>query len=128
MKLPSLLTMLVVLGGCAASSVAVADPPHGAVRDADTSFEAYDADSSRWLTPEAFWDAHAERGRGRYWGRSTTYPPYASVAEFDTFLVELESGDTCLMEFFHQRWRRANDVRRWNDRFNTYGACARVFD
>jgi hypothetical protein len=32
------------------------------------------------------------------------------------------------MQFFHQRWRRANDVQRWNDRFNDYAGCAHVFD
>ena len=42
-------------------------------------------------------------------------------------MVEVKSG-LCLMEFFHTRWRRANDVRRWDDRFNEYAGCAKVFD
>jgi hypothetical protein len=121
------ITTIATIGMFAATGIASAQPPHGAVRDAADAFEAYDASTGRWLSPESFWDAHVGLGRGRHWGRGAAYPPYADVAEFDTFIVEIDEG-ACLMEFFHQRWRRANDVRRWNDRFNTYGACARVFD
>jgi len=32
------------------------------------------------------------------------------------------------MEFIHERWRRANDVRRWDDAFNDYAGCPHVFD
>ncbi len=42
-------------------------------------------------------------------------------------IIEVESGP-CLMEFFHTRWRRANDVRRWVAAFNEYGGCPDVFD
>lgn len=31
------------------------------------------------------------------------------------------------MEFFHNRWRRANDVRRWDPLFNEHGGCPDVF-
>ena len=33
-----------------------------------------------------------------------------------------------LMYFFHRRWRRANDVWRWDPSFNRYSGCATVFD
>jgi hypothetical protein len=49
------------------------------------------------------------------------------VKEFDIFLVELPSG-TCLMVFYHFRWRRVNDVWRWYYGFNDYSACPVVFD
>tara|TARA_B100001063_G_scaffold218143_1_gene221279 strand:+ start:986 stop:1114 length:129 start_codon:yes stop_codon:yes gene_type:complete len=42
-------------------------------------------------------------------------------------MVEVDSG-ICLMEFYHDRWRRANDVRRWDDKFNQYSACKDVFN
>ncbi|MDX1406343.1 MAG: hypothetical protein R3192_17540, partial [Woeseiaceae bacterium] len=64
---------------------------------------------------------------GLTWGRRTDYPPYDQVDELDTMIIELESGP-CLMEFFHTRWRRANDVRRWDAAFNEYGGCPNVFD
>lgn len=90
-------------------------------------YQAWDALSKKWLGPEAFWYKYAERRGGLTWGRAAKYPPYAKVREFDTFIVELNSGP-CLMEFFHSRWRRANDVRRWDDEFNRYGGCPHVFD
>ncbi len=90
-------------------------------------FEVYDAELGQWVEPVEFWLNYAERRGGLTWGRGSEYPPYREIKEFDTFMVELEQGP-CLMQFFHTRWRRANDVRRWNDRFNAYGGCAHVFD
>ena len=111
-----------------ASGVAAAVPPaDGSVRPAGATFEGYDAPTDSWLAPEEFWDAFSRRAGGRDWGRGSTYPPYAEVSEFDTFRVEI-AGQTCLVQFFHSRWRRANDVQRWDDRFNEHAACARVFD
>ena len=75
----------------------------------------------------AFWLAYAARGGGPTWGRGVDYPDYEKVREGDTFMVEID-GQPCLMEFFHQRWRRANDVRRWDVAFDGFGACPRVFD
>ena len=63
----------------------------------------------------------------RFWGAKEVYPEYDKVQENDTLLIQTESGP-CLMEFFHQRWRRANDVRRWDKAFNEYGGCSTVFD
>lgn len=90
-------------------------------------FEVYLADEDRWLAPLDFWLAYAQRRGGLTWGRGATYPPYRDVQEGDTFLVETHLGP-CLMEFFHKRWRRANDVKRWNDRFNEHAGCSVVFD
>ena len=58
---------------------------------------------------------------------SSVYLDYHLVKEFDIFLVELPSG-TCLMVFYHFRWRRVNDVWRWDYGFNDYSACPVVFD
>lgn len=93
----------------------------------DGSFLAWDVPSAQWVSPDAFWKVYADRASGRNWGSGSEFPPYEEVNEHDTFLVQLESG-TCLMYFFHTRWRRANDVRRWGDEFNEYSACPYVFD
>lgn len=76
---------------------------------------------------EKFWQRYVKANGGLTWQESTEYPDYSKVSEGDTFLVKLPQG-TCLMEFFHSRWRRANDVRRWDDSVNEYGACPYVFD
>ncbi len=83
--------------------------------------------TEQWLSIDDFWQHWADSRGGITWGRSKDYPPYDQVKEQDTFLVELDGG-TCLMEFWHSRWRRANDVRRWDDSFNDYSACPHVFD
>lgn len=117
------IALLPALGAHAAPT----PPADGAARDAGAGFEVFDAARDAWVAPDAYWTAFAARSGGRDWGRGADYPPYAEVGEFDTFLVEID-GKACLMQFFHQRWRLANDVQRWNDRFNGYGACPRVFD
>ncbi|WP_395373870.1 hypothetical protein [Marinicella sp. W31] len=76
---------------------------------------------------ETFWANYAASKGGLTWGKSKTYPEYEKVKEGDTFMVLLEQGP-CLMEFFHNRWRRANDVRRWDESINVYGGCPYVFD
>ncbi|MBB6522454.1 hypothetical protein [Pseudoteredinibacter isoporae] len=76
---------------------------------------------------EQFWDRYIDSRGGLSWERSTDYPEYDKVKEGDTFMVELEQGP-CLMEFFHSRWRRANDVWRWGEDMNNYGGCPYVFD
>jgi len=76
---------------------------------------------------EALWAEYAKTRGGLTWGSSTEYPEYAQVKEGDTLLMRLEQGPG-LMEFFHSRWRRANDVRRWHDSVNEYGGCPYVFD
>ena len=76
---------------------------------------------------ETFWQQYADANGGLTWGKSTTYPEYEKVREGDTLLIQLAQGP-CLMEFFHSRWRRANDVRRWDPSVNEYGGCPYVFD
>lgn len=76
---------------------------------------------------DAFWRAYADSKGGLTWGVSSSYPEYAKVKEGDTLLIQIKQG-SCLMEFFHSRWRRANDVRRWHDSINNYGGCPYVFD
>lgn len=83
--------------------------------------------SSQWTSVDTFWMDYANSKGGLTWGISTTYPEYDKVNEHDTLIIKIDN-DTCLMEFFHGRWRRANDVRRWNDNLNQYSACARVFN
>ena len=99
----------------------------GEVRSAaGDGLEAWDIRNSEWVDLEVFWSRYADRRGGLTWGRRTDFPPYRRVLELDTMLIELESGP-CLMEFFHTRWRRANDVRRWDEAFNEYGGCPDVF-
>jgi len=101
---------------------------NGTVRQlADGSSQAWSNQDESWVDLETFWLRYAEGRGGLTWGRRTEYPSYDQVGEFDTMIIELESGP-CLMEFFHTRWRRANDVRRWDPAFNDYAGCATVFD
>ncbi len=100
-------------------------PRHGEIREAGDT-RAWDAVASAWVTPEQFWLNYAESRGGLTWGRGRDYPRYEDVSEGDLFMVEVDSGP-CLMEFFHSRWRRANDVRRWDPKFNEYGGCPDVF-
>jgi len=76
---------------------------------------------------ESFWQAYIQSRNSKTWSQSSQYPNYEKVREGDLFMVEVEQG-ICLMEFFHSRWRRANDVRRWDDSFNEYSGCPYVFD
>jgi hypothetical protein len=101
------------------------DVADGQFKD-DGSTQVWQAQTSSWVTPEQFWQNYVAQKVGRTWPSSKEYPPYAKVRERDNFLVQVDSG-ICLMEFFHQRWRRANDVLRWDDRFNEYSGCADVF-
>jgi hypothetical protein len=115
-----LLISLVLMLGC---SIHVVAQEAGDVNNG----KIWNADSRQWQGIEAFWLEYAQGRGGLTWGRSSEYPPYNEVKEFDTLMIELEQGP-CLMEFFHQRWRRANDVRRWNDAVNDFGGCPYVFD
>ncbi|MFT4938652.1 MAG: hypothetical protein ACI88A_001681 [Paraglaciecola sp.] len=93
----------------------------------ETTTRVWDAQVNTSLSIQQFWQAYALRSGGNYWGKRAEYPPYDKVNEHDTVLIEVDS-DVCLMEFFHSRWRRANDVRRWDERYNEYSACPKVFD
>lgn len=120
------ITLAASLVMCSAA-MAQTQPQDGEIRQYHGELQAWDAEQKRWLTPEGFWKAYAQRKGGLTWGEDTEYPDYNEVKEHDTLLIELESGK-CLMEFFHGRWRRANDVWRWDNAFNQYSACPRVFD
>ena len=82
---------------------------------------------SQGVDVEAFWQQYADSKGGITWGKSSEYPEYDKVREGDTFWVEMSEGP-CLMELFHSRWRRANDVRRWHPSVNDHGGCPYVFD
>ena len=79
------------------------------------------------VNTEKFWQQYTDAKGGQTWPSASEYPEYDRVKEGDTFLIQLEQGP-CLMEFFHNRWRRANDVRRWNPSVNEYGGCPFVFE
>ena len=104
------------------------DLTDGEVRNvANGGLEAWDLQNTEWVDLETFWIRYTDRRGGLTWGRRTDYPPYGQVNELDTMIIEVESGP-CLMEFFHTRWRRANDVRRWDAVFDEYAGCPNVFD
>ena len=104
-----------------------ASPHDGQIHDTGSLVEVWDARASAWVEPETFWIRYAKQASGTYWGRSADYPAYRDADEHDTILIETEHG-SCLMYFFHSRWRRAQDVRRWDAAFNDVGGCPRVFD
>ncbi|CAH0991326.1 hypothetical protein SIN8267_01429 [Sinobacterium norvegicum] len=89
--------------------------------------QAWDSMQQQWLETDQFWLSSAEQEGGLTWGTRSEYPPYEAVKERDTMIIVTHNGP-CMMEFFHTRWRRANDVRRWNEVMNDYQGCATVFD
>lgn len=99
---------------------------HGDIRPQNPGL-ACDEDVREWLTVDQFWVNYAEARGGITWRRLSQYSEYSKVREHDTFMVQSAAG-LCLMEFFHKRWRRANDVRRWDPLFNEYAGCPRVFE
>jgi hypothetical protein len=100
---------------------------HGEVVVKDNRQMAWDEVGKEFLSLEDFWMSYVKRNGGLTWGQSINYPQYDKVKEFDLFMVRIDDK-ICLMEFFHDRWRRANDVRRWDDAFNEYSACPIVFN
>ncbi len=129
-KLPIVLLAMLALAAVqpVVAATATAGERHGQTRTvSDGALLAWNNNARQWQSITNFWLDHAARNGGKYWGQSDEYPRYADVSEHDTFLVEIESG-VCLMEFFHQRWRRANDVRRWSGAFNSHGGCPDVFN
>ena len=119
-----LLTLFIL--GCSAQDITSDHPRHCEMKG-DNPVLVWESTQQEWISPEAFWLVEADLRGGLTWEKSDVYPDYHLVKEFDTFLVELPSG-TCLMAFYHSRWRRANDVWRWDTGFNDYSACPAVFD
>lgn len=115
-----LISTVLLLVGCTAK--------HGAFKtthERDTM--VWDQSVKQWTSVEQFWQNYANTSSGVNWGKGLTYPSYHEVKEGDTFVIVSNQGP-CLMEFYHNRWRRANDVNRWNDQMNNYGGCPVVFD
>lgn len=109
-------------------SVTASAMEHGVVKvDDNNNYKIWNDSLKQWTGVESFWLAYADSNGGLTWGRSSEYPEYKKVKEHDTLIIELEQGP-CLMEFFHKRWRRANDVRRWDKQLSNYGGCSHVFD
>jgi hypothetical protein len=102
-------------------------PANGQINQTPSGPMAWNQASEEWLTVEDFWQVFSSANNGTDWGRSKSYPEYSNVGERDTLLIELEQG-TCLMYFWHKRWRRAQDVWRWDERFNELLGCPYVFD
>jgi hypothetical protein len=110
------------------SAVYAQEPKHGFFDESvEGKPQVWNTNKGEWSSIESFWTGFAKSNNAKYWGLSDTYPNYDDVNEFDTVLIRLKEG-TCLMQFFHSRWRRANDVQRWDDAFNEYAGCALVFD
>lgn len=102
------------------------NPANGQVYQDASAAQVWHEEKGEWLTPQAFWLDYAESASGKFWGRGDDYPPYSEVSEHDTLLVDVDGG-TCLMYFYHGRWRRAQDVRRWDPAFNELLGCPNVF-
>lgn len=117
--------LLILILGCTYNAMAA--PDDGQVRQHNGESQAWNDREKRWNTLDEFWKNYADRRGGYTWGHSNEYPEYDKVSEFDTFLVKTAKGN-CLMQFFHSRWRRANDVQRWDDAFNEHACCPYVFD
>ncbi|MEM1402594.1 MAG: hypothetical protein AAGG55_04635 [Pseudomonadota bacterium] len=123
-----LLPLLVLLS----TSVVHAQPPRDASNGEIFLREngevlAYRDSSESWVPLEEFWVSYARNSEGRFWGKTADYPVYSKVAEHDT-LLEVRDEGVCLMYFFHTRWRRAQDVRRWDPMQNEVLGCPHVFD
>lgn len=104
------------------------DTPDGQIfQNVDDNMIAWDAEKQKWMEIEHFWMSYTKRNGGKAWGTGRVFPNYSEVNEFDTFLYETKKGK-CLMAFYHERWRRAQDVERWDERHNEYGGCPFVFD
>ena len=110
---------------------AVAAPPesaaNGQIYQEGDKVQVWSDQQTGWVSPERFWLDYARAGSGRYWGRGSEYPEYSEVSEHDTLMIDVDGGP-CLMYFFHERWRRAQDVRRWDPAFNEILGCPSVFD
>ena len=122
-------SIVIALLASASSAFAArpANPANGTVYQGDAAVEVWHANTGEWVGAEAFWLDYGATGGGKFWGRASEYPPYSEASEHDTLLIEVQGGP-CLMYFFHDRWRRAQDVKRWDPAFNEVLGCSHVFD
>lgn len=127
MKLVAVIGGICMLLGFSLAQAQETERRLGQTAIVDEELMAWHPGSEQWLLIEDFWMMYADENGGLRWGKRATYPPYEQVKELDKMIIEGEKG-VCLMEFFHERWRRANDVRRWDPKFNEYGGCPYVFE
>ena len=121
--------ILVLLVLCLSSiSCFAQNPINGDLKENNEgSLVIWSNNANAWQDIESFWVNFSSQNGDLTWGKTDQYPEYSKVKENDTLLIQSNKG-VCLMEFYHQRWRRANDVRRWNDKLNNYSGCPYVFD
>lgn len=101
---------------------------HGFVDVSDSGkLQVWNDANNEWNSIELFWQHFSKTNKAKAWGSTNEYPNFDDVNEFDTLIIKLKEG-ACLMQFYHSRWRRANDVQRWDDAFNEYGGCPYVFN
>jgi hypothetical protein len=110
------------------SNIQAEEHDHGFVNESPSGkLLVWNNTENEWNSIELFWKNFIETNKATSWGWTDEYPNYNDVNEFDTLVITLKEGP-CLMQFYHSRWRRANDVQRWDDAFNEYGGCPYVFD
>jgi len=105
----------------------LAEPEAGAVRESDAGIQVWSAQRNAWIEPTLFFADDLKTLNGPTYGRTSQYPPYAQVKEWETLVDVLPDGRECPMVFFHQRWRRLPDVRALDERLRNYGGCKDVF-
>jgi len=119
-QLFSLLALL-VLG----QPVMAAD--NGEVREHNGELQVWSESRNSWIEPPLFFADDLKTLNGPTYGRTSTYPPYEQVKEWETLVDLLPDGRECPMVFFHNRWRRLPDVRALDDRLRNFGGCRDVF-
>ena len=107
-----------------------AEPPapgNGQLHETSEGVVVWSDAADQWLDIESFWLEFSASNDGKNWGLRSEYPEYSQLSERDVLLIELAQG-RCLMYFWHGRWRRAQDVWRWDEAFNEQLGCPYVFD
>jgi len=100
---------------------------NGDVRNTDGALQVWSEARQAWVEPPLFFADDLKTLNGPTYGRTSTYPPYEQVSEWDTLIDLLPDGRECPMVFFHQRWRRLADVRALDDQLRNFGGCRDVF-
>lgn len=122
------LKLFATLGGFLLSTSLVADSETGDIKEVGGSLQVWYQAADEWLTPEVFFEREISRLNGPTYGRTSKYPDYNSVQEWDTLIDILPDGRSCPMVFFHARWRRLPDVLALDERLRNYGGCKDVFN